>query len=253
MGCSFPTPARAAWRGRPVHGLALIIAVLALLLGAAGAAADDASPPAPVEAMRQAILGELALQPGMTVAEIGVGRGWFVTRAAEAVGPNGVVYGTDIDAAALDALRPTLKTLNPGAGRVELRPCKGPRDTGLDDLADGRVDVVVMVDSLCFDAGVPRDENIAYLRRFLRILRPGGRLVHHMDCKCDVSEEALLAQFAGAGFSGALNTIEVADPAQLPPGWPCRSETEQRRHALVGVFRKPTAGAAALLPGTPPR
>jgi ubiquinone/menaquinone biosynthesis C-methylase UbiE len=195
-----------------------------------------------VDAMRERILAHLALTPGLTVAEIGVGGGWFVVRVAEAIGPNGVVYGTDIDPNAIARLHGRLPGLKQGSAHVELRLCRDARDTALDDLPDASVDIILMVDSLCFDASVPRAGNVAYLTRFLRILRPGGRLVHHMDCRCDVSPEAVIAQFTAAGFSPRVESFDVSpDANSVDADWPCRSEAERRRHAFVASFRKPTA------------
>jgi SAM-dependent methyltransferase len=181
----------------------------------------------------------------MIVAEIGLGGGWFVVRVAEAVGPRGLVYATDIDPGAIAKMRERLPKLPPG-GRVELRLCDGPRDTALDDLPEDHVDAVLMVDSVCFDASEPSSGNIAYLRRFLRILRPGGRLLHHMDCRCDVSPNALIGLFRDAGFSPHVEILDVApNPDLVDATWPCRSDAERERHAFVGIFRKPATPTAS--------
>jgi ubiquinone/menaquinone biosynthesis C-methylase UbiE len=199
--------------------------------------------------MRERILSHLSLEPGMVVAEIGVGGGWFVVRVAEAIGPKGVLYGTDIDPGAIEKLRQRLPKLPPGA-RVELRLCRDERDTALDDLPDGHVDLVLMIDSLCFDSSKPRESNIAYLRGFLRILRAGGRLAHHMDCRCEVSQNGLVELFRDAGFSPNVEIIDVSpEPSLIDASWPCRSEAERQRHAYAVVFRKPDSQSAA----TPPR
>lgn len=44
------------------------------------------------------------IQPGMTVADIGAGQGYYTTRLAERVGPNGRVLAQDIDRDVLDSL-----------------------------------------------------------------------------------------------------------------------------------------------------
>ena len=216
-----------------------LLAVVASACSPHRASQSPDARPGPVEAMKEQVLAVVAPTPGMVVAEIGVGGGWFVVRVAEAVGPNGVVYGTDISAQALDAVRGKLPYLAPGAGRVDLRLCRDDRDTALDDLPDNHVDTVLMIDSLCF-AEHPRARNVEYLRTFLRILRPGGRLVHHMDCQCGVTVDAVVALFADAGFTANIETLDVdPDPISVEPSWPCRSEVERARHAFVGVFRKP--------------
>lgn len=191
-----------------------------------------------LDQMRERILASLDLQPGMKVAEIGIGPGWFVVRVAERIGANGIVYGTDIDEQRIAALRERLPQIGPG--QVALRLCRDGRDTALDDLPDGHLDVVLMIDSLCFDAEYPLEQNVAYLRRFLRVLRPGGRLVHHMDCRCDVTLDGVAAQFAAAGFAPRFESFDVGHgPIESEPDWPCRSALERQRHAFVGVFRKP--------------
>lgn len=202
--------------------------------------AQKRTAPAALEAIRHRVLAHAALKPGMVVAEIGVGGGWFVFRAAEAVGPDGVVYGTDIDPESIHSLQRHLKSIRPGAGRVEFRLCRDGRDTALDDLPEGRIDVILMVDSLCFDSSEPRQRNVDYLRRFFRLLRPGGRLIHHMDCGCEATEEAVVAQFADAGFRSRIEYAHVpADHVAGDPDWHCRSAEERRRHAFIGIFSKP--------------
>jgi ubiquinone/menaquinone biosynthesis C-methylase UbiE len=227
-----------------------ILAALAAALSVAGAAEPGDTAPSLVDVMRERILAQLALKPGMKVGEIGVGGGWFVVRIAQTVGPDGIVYGTDIDAETIAGLQQKLPSLRPGAARVDLRLCRDGRDTALDDLPDGRLDLITMIDSLCFDAHEPRQRNVAYLSRFLRVLRPGGRLVHHMDCRCDVSIDAVIAQFTAAGFSPQVETIDVSpDPAHIDADWPCRTEAERRRHAVLLAFRKPDpAGGGAAVP-----
>jgi ubiquinone/menaquinone biosynthesis C-methylase UbiE len=212
-----------------------LVAIALVALGTTRAAGQGAPI---VDLMRERILAHLDLKPGMKVAEIGVGPGWFVMRVAERIGTDGIVYGTDIDPKRIEALKARLPDIGPG--RVELRLCRDGRDTAIDDLPDGSLDLVLMIDSLCFDAEYPRASNVEYLRRFQRALRSGGRLVHHMDCRCDVTIEGLAAQCVDAGFSPRFETLDVApDPAHLDASWPCRSEAERTRHAFVGIFRKP--------------
>ncbi len=51
------------------------------------------------------LMQELALTPGMTVAEIGAGRGELTVEMARRLGPRGRVVSTEIDAARLDDIR----------------------------------------------------------------------------------------------------------------------------------------------------
>jgi cyclopropane fatty-acyl-phospholipid synthase-like methyltransferase len=190
-------------------------------------------PPAP-DALRRRILDSLGLRAGMTLAEIGLGQGWFVFRAAQALGQSGHVYATDIDREAIAALERELPRIDPAAAPVTVRLCSGPRDTALDDLPDGRLDVILMVDSLCFDGRwATRAEDVAYLGRFARLLRPGGRLVHHMDCNCNVSPEEVASLFRDAGFVAQYETVDV----RLEPSSLCRTAEARARYVWVGVFR----------------
>src|SRR6185436_3941883 len=100
------------------------------------------------------------------------------------------------------------------------------------------VDVLLMVDSLCFDALGSRERNIEYLRRFLRILRPGGRFLHHMDCRCEVSLEAIDQLLREAGFMPRKPFDVSPDPKLIDPTWLCQTQIQQRRHAWLGVFEK---------------
>ena len=229
-----------------LHVLHLATLLLALLAAAlpVGSGLALAATPGPIDALRQAILSYAGLRPGMVVAEIGMGRGWFLFRAAEQVGPTGTVYGTDIDPAALASVRRQLEHVNPGAGRIEVRLCQEGRDTALDDLPPNHLDVILMIDSLCFDARVPRERNVAYLGRFLRLLRPGGLLVHHMDCQCDVAPQSVVALFEDAGFSSGGQPVEIPPEAtSSAPDWRCKDDAARQRHEFVGVFHKPAEGS----------
>ncbi len=62
------------------------------------------SAPADVVAERAGILEALALDSGMTVADVGAGDGRFSTVLAERVGPGGRVYATEIEQAKLDQI-----------------------------------------------------------------------------------------------------------------------------------------------------
>jgi len=50
------------------------------------------------------VLDAVGLRAGMTVAEVGAGRGYFTVKLARRVGPSGVVYANDIDDGALETL-----------------------------------------------------------------------------------------------------------------------------------------------------
>ncbi|PRQ06512.1 SAM-dependent methyltransferase [Enhygromyxa salina] len=192
-----------------------------------------------IERARERLLEHAQLEPGMRVAEIGASRGWFVDRAALALGPAGVVYATDIDPAAVVALRELAGRVNPDRARVEVRACAHERDTGLSDVPDQSFDRMLMIDSLCFDGRSSRERDVAYLRELLRTLAPGGRLIHHMDCACEATPEAVTGLFEEAGFGAALELVELPQPPPGDPAWTCRSPTQRERHGVVLSFTAP--------------
>ena len=51
------------------------------------------------------VMGEIGVRPGMTVADVGAGDGWFTFYLADRVGSSGRVIAEDVDAQALQAVR----------------------------------------------------------------------------------------------------------------------------------------------------
>ena len=51
------------------------------------------------------IMDALGIADGAKVADIGAGAGWFTMRLARRVGPNGVVYASDVQREMLDVIR----------------------------------------------------------------------------------------------------------------------------------------------------
>lgn len=241
-------PLGARGRFRLLAAAAIVVA-LAIVHPAAGQQPESESQARLIGGMKEKILAQLALKPGMTLAEVGAGQGWFVFRAAELIGPKGKVYATDIDPDVVTSLRQQLRHISPTSAPVDVRLCREDRDTAVDDLPDDHVDVLLMVDSLCFDTHVSRERNVEYLRRLLRILRPGGRFVHHMDCRCDVSLEAIDALLRDAGFTPRKPLDVSPDPKQIDPSWLCETPIQRERHAWLGVFEKPARPADAKADG----
>ncbi len=195
----------------------------------------DANPGDAVDRMREAILTSLQLRPGLVVGDIGTGGGWFTTRIAKAVGKTGKVYGTDLDAKTLEDLRQA-PSLGDDAATMRFTLVPGERETGLDDLPDNSLDLILMIDSLCFDQRQPNATNVAYLRKFLRLLKPGGRLVHHMDCTCETTVEQTESLFASAGFVMPKRRTQLTC-AELSPQ-ACPTAEAQTRTRFVGTFLK---------------
>jgi ubiquinone/menaquinone biosynthesis C-methylase UbiE len=112
------------------------------------------------------LLPELALKPGMTVADIGAGTGFHSRRMAQAVGPDGIVYAVDIQPEMLAALG----KLAAERGIANIRPVLG---TAVDPkLPAGGIDLALMVD-VYHELESPYE----MLGAIVRALKPGGRLV----------------------------------------------------------------------------
>ena len=112
------------------------------------------------------LLPELALKPGMVVADVGAGTGYIARRMAGQVGASGVVYAVDVQPEMIDML----KSLAARAGLAQIKPLLG----AVDDvrLPAASVDLAIMVD-VYHELEFPRE----VLASIVRSLKPGGRVV----------------------------------------------------------------------------
>lgn len=112
------------------------------------------------------LLPELKLAPGMVVADIGAGTGYFSRRIAERLGPAGTVYAVDVQPEMIRLL--TSLARRPGLGTI--RPVLG----AVDDvkLPPASVDLAIMVD-VYHELEFPHE----VVASILAALKPGGRLV----------------------------------------------------------------------------
>ena len=108
----------------------------------------------------------LELKPGMQVADVGAGTGYFTWRMARAVAPAGRVYASDVQAEMISLLKRSMAER--GVGNV-VPVTATARDAGL---APASLDLALLVD-VYHELEYPF-EVIAGL---VRALRPGGRLV----------------------------------------------------------------------------
>lgn len=115
---------------------------------------------------RQAIIKELKLQPGMTVADIGAGTGLFTRMLAPAVGKKGMVYAVDIAKSFVEHSVESAK--QEGWSNVEGLVCEA------DDakLSPGSVDLVFICAT--YHHFEYPSKTMASIRR---ALRPGGQVV----------------------------------------------------------------------------
>ncbi len=120
------------------------------------------------------IWDQLALEPAMSVADVGAGLGYFAFKIAERLGPHGHVLATEASPRAFLRLGATRRERNETRMTVRWRP---PWRLGL---APRAFDRVLMVDVFAFVAG-RRRENRALLRQIAESLRPRGRFVLAVD------------------------------------------------------------------------
>ncbi len=108
----------------------------------------------------------LNLVPGMTVADLGAGTGYFIPYLSRAVGPQGKVLGLDVEATMVDYLRAR-------ASREQLVNVEA-RQVAADDpgLAPGTVDRVLIVDTWHHLDARPR-----YAAKLVSALAPEGAVV----------------------------------------------------------------------------
>jgi len=170
--------------------------------------------------IKKLILERLDFQAGMKIVDVGAGRGNYAFEIADLIGADGVIYGTDIDAGAIAQLKEKqAQRAREGrkAGRVVPVFVDGPRVTGLEDVPKGEIDLVLMVNSLIFNKKKWTDADPRYLQEFLKILKPGGRVLYHIDWFSgpgNYSASELKDVFSSAGFSDKVREIPM--PGHIP-------------------------------------
>jgi ubiquinone/menaquinone biosynthesis C-methylase UbiE len=149
-----------AQRRHPVSGR-----VFAPVMGVGGAGWLERPEREDEEAPSKA-LDALALKPGMVVADIGAGSGYYTSRMAKRVGATGRVYATDIQQGMIDLLDRRIKT----EGLTNVTTVLG----GMDDpkLPPKSIDLAIMVD-VYHELQQPQ----IFLQRLKEAFKPGGRLV----------------------------------------------------------------------------
>ena len=111
------------------------------------------------------IMDTLGIAEGSTVADIGVGSGWFTIRLARRVGPNGVVYAEDVQRQMLEATRRRIT-------REGLRNVQSRLGTATDpNLPVNSIDAILGVD--VYPEVVDR---VTFLKNLAVALKPNGRI-----------------------------------------------------------------------------
>lgn len=112
------------------------------------------------------LLHELALSPGMNVADVGAGTGYYSRRMAPLIGPKGTVYAVDVQPEMISMLADLAKK----SGLANIKPVLGTAKSV--KLPNASIDLAIMVD-------VYHELEFPYemMQSIVRALRPGGRVV----------------------------------------------------------------------------
>ena len=113
------------------------------------------------------LLRELGLKPGMAVADIGAGTGYYARRMAPLVGSNGVVYATDVQPEMMKMLEDGAKK----AGLTNIKPVLGGLKSV--NLPDASIDLAIMVD-VYHELEYPFE----VIDSLVLALKPGGRIAY---------------------------------------------------------------------------
>ncbi|MDP2053171.1 MAG: methyltransferase domain-containing protein [Acidobacteriota bacterium] len=149
-----------AQRRHPVSGR-----VFAPVMGVGGAGWLE-RPEREAEEAPSKALAALELKPGMVVADLGAGSGYYTSRMAKLVGPTGQVFATDIQPGMLEILNRRIKSEGLANVTTVLGAVDDPK------LAPASIDLAIMVD-VYHELQSPQ----VFLQRLKPVFKPGGRLV----------------------------------------------------------------------------
>jgi SAM-dependent methyltransferase len=178
---------------------------------------------------------ELALKPGMSVADVGAGRGELTVALAAEVGPSGQVFSTDIDTQALEQIRARVAAA--ALHNVTILQAHA-RDTGLPTSCCE----AVVLRRVYHHLSDPAPTNLD----LLRALRPGGVLAiidfpPMFSWLWPWSSKDTPGR-TGHGVAAGLVVEEVTaggfTPVKVIEDWPGRGPLK----SYCAIFRKPEAG-----------
>ena len=113
------------------------------------------------------LMRELALRPGMVVADVGAGTGYYARRMSPLVGASGAVFAVDVQPEMIRMLTDLAKK----AGLANIKPVLGAADNV--KLADASIDLAIMVD-VYHELEFPFE----VMESVVRALKPGGRVAY---------------------------------------------------------------------------
>jgi len=162
-----PAPGRYASVSASADGIGKVYAGREIARVMSFHGADWLERPERIEEERpELLLAALELKPGMTVADIGAGTGYYSWRMAQRVGAGGTVYAVDIQPE-------MIKLLEEQMSRHGVANVKAVLGTSTDPgLPPAGIDLALMVD-VYHELEYPYE----MLAAIVRALKPGGRLV----------------------------------------------------------------------------
>jgi len=111
------------------------------------------------------VVAALEIRPGMVVADLGAGTGYFSRRLSDAVGPTGTVLAVEVEPSLVTYLRERSER----EGTANVVPILASRQNPR--LPAGSTDLIVLVDTFHHI-----DDRLGYFRSLKRSLRAGGRV-----------------------------------------------------------------------------
>jgi ubiquinone/menaquinone biosynthesis C-methylase UbiE len=111
-------------------------------------------------------IAALDIKPGMAVADIGAGSGYYTMRLSRSVGPTGKVFATDVQRGMLDLIDRRMADEHVTNVTTVLGTAENP------SLPAGAIDLALMVD-VYHELQSPQ----TFMRRLRDTLKPDGRLV----------------------------------------------------------------------------
>jgi len=155
-----------------------------------------------------AVIDVLGIAPGMTVADLGAGTGYFSVHVAKAVGDKGKVLAIDVEPKLVDYLKERAAKAHLAQMVAVLAPTDDPK------LPAQGVDLVLIVDTWHHI-----DDRLHYLAKLAAGLKPGGRVAVVDFKKGDfpvgppdahkLEAEAVTAEFDAAGWGLAKQWDEL--------------------------------------------
>lgn len=150
------------------------------------------------------VMALLPIEPGMTVADVGCGLGWFTFPLANAVGENGKVWAVDLEPRYLEIMGQRME--NPGfpnPGNIKLVP----GTEAMLPLEPASLDLALMA-QLDFHLVRPLapEHHVTFLASVTDALKPGGKVavVQWLGAREGTTVEGMVANFVDAGLRPEL-------------------------------------------------